>query len=55
MLKTEFHMCLITELYGLKIENTNFYYVTSGSLRINFLRFFFLCMIYTTRATIHTK
>ena len=28
MLRTEFHMCLIIELYGLQIENTHFYYVT---------------------------
>ena len=38
MLRTEFHMCLIIELYGLQIENANFYYV---SLSINFLKIIF--------------
>ena len=37
-------MCLIIELYGLQIENTNFYYVTYSSLSINF---FENCFSYT--------
>jgi len=41
MLRTEFHMCLIIELYGLQIENANFYYVTYSSLSINFLKIIF--------------
>ena len=35
MLKTEFHMCLIIELYGLQTENINFYYLVYSSLSIN--------------------